>query len=280
MAARTPAGELMDALAALEIGTASDIAAARRLARIEATEAAQALRSLIGHAKRSTRAGHALAVAARALELASEDDLPPEQRGRICQAAVDAGLVEVAALFVRDRPAREVDPRLCEAPDPVVGHLTLGHKKMLARRADGDRIARFAMESDPRVIRELLINPRLTEERVVRIASRRPACVPVLFEIWRSTRWCTRTGVRKALAMNPYTPPSVSLKIVPHLSADDLDAVTHDAALHARVRALASRLLEDTSGRLRSRRPLDQAAEEIAEGGDTAGQDDQAEEDD
>ena len=209
---------------------------------MDPVEAAHALEVMVRRAKQSATAGKALVLASRALSFGPDAVFPPEQRGRIYEAAAEFSLPAVAALFVRDEPALRVDPDLVEQPDPVIGHLTLGHKKMLGRRVDADRIARFAMEPDPRVIRELLLNPRLTEDLVVRIAARRPARVPVLLEIWRSRRWCVRREVRRALAMNPYTPPEVGLKILPHLPRADLVAIAGDGALHESVRALALRL--------------------------------------
>jgi hypothetical protein len=276
---RDAAQQLIALLSSLEVGAAADVAAARHLGRLDPVEATYALRVLVARAKGSVRAGHALFVATRALAFGPDSEFSPEQRGLIYQSAVELDVPEVAALFVRDAPSREVDPDLVDQPDPVIGHLTLGHKKMLARKVDSDRIARFAMEPDPRVIRELLFNPRLTEDMVVRIAARRPARVPVLMEIWRSIRWAVRQRVRMALAMNPYTPPEVALKILPQLGRADLEAVAQDGALHQSVQQLAQRLAPKARPSRSLRRPLDQPAQEVAQEGDPAGDHDQGQHD-
>jgi hypothetical protein len=104
---------------------------------------------LVAQSKASARAGKALVLATRALSWGPDEHFSPEARGRVFDAATEFGVSEVAALFARSAPALEVDPGLVDQPDPVIGHYTLGHKKMLARRVDGDRIARFAMEPDP-----------------------------------------------------------------------------------------------------------------------------------
>ncbi|MBI5548065.1 MAG: hypothetical protein HY901_29650 [Deltaproteobacteria bacterium] len=269
MPARNLADQLTELLASLEVGPAADSAAARALARLEPAEAVYVLKVLVERAKGSHRVGHALVIASRALCFGPDADLSPEQRSRIYQAATDFTVPEVAALFIRDAPALQIDPGLVDQPDPVIGHLTLGHKKMLARKVDADRIGRFALEPDSRVIRELLLNPRLTEDMVLRIVSRRPARVPVLMEIWRSTRWSVRRRVRQALAMNPYTPPEVALKVLPQLTREDLSAIASDGALHPSVRALAARLCRPG---LRAGRALDEPAEQVADGGEAAGQ--------
>lgn len=278
MASRDVADPLTALLSGLEVGTAADVAAARALSRLDPVEAVHALRVLVQGAKRSPRAGKALVLATRALAFGPDEVLSPEQRGRIYDAAVEFAVPEVSALFLREAPSLEVDPGLVDRPDPVIGHLTLGHKKMLARKIGGDRLARFAMEPDACVIRELLLNPRLTEEGVVRIAARRPARVAVLMEIWRSRRWCVRREVRRALAMNPYCPPEVGLKLLPHLERADLLAIAGDGTLHASLRVLAARLAE--GGRALGAGPaLDHPAEQVAEPGQPAGERDQRQHD-
>lgn len=273
-ASRDVADRLIDLFASIEVGSAADVAAARALARLDPVEATYALRVLVGRATQTAAAGKALVLASRALCFGPDEVFSPEQRGRIYEAATEFAVPEVAALFVRDAPSLAVDPDLVAQPDPVIGHLTLGHKKMLARKVDGERIARFAMEPDARVIRELLFNPRLTEDLVVRIAARRPARVPVLQEIWRSTRWCVRRQVRRALAMNPYTPPEIALKILPQLERSDLLAISGDGTLHAGVRELAARLARTRRAAKRSGvgRALDHPAQEVAQPGEAAGE--------
>lgn len=241
MSAYDQVRQLVAHLASLEAGLASEGAAARELAAMDPVEAAHALKVLSEQARESQSAGHALALASRALMFGSEADLPYSHRGRIYDAAVEFGLSEVAAFFVTGKDA---DPEQAgqEYVDPTLAHLTLGHKKTLARQADPDKIARLALESDPRVVRELLFNPRMTEPMVVRIVARRPSRPETLMEVWRSPRWSVRTGVRRALALNPYTPPEITLKILPHLLTADLAVIAQDRALHPSVREVAQKL--------------------------------------
>ena len=243
------ADQLVSHLSSLELGPASDVAAAREIAAIDPVEAAHALKVLVERAKSSPQAGHALAAASRALMFGSAADLPFSHRGRIYDAAAEFGLPEVAALFVTDAAAKTLDPSAILPVDPKLSEMTLGHKKSLARQADPMRMARLAVEGDARVIRELLLNPKLTEGVVIRMAARRPAKVDTLLEIWRSPKWSVRASVRKALAMNPYTPPDVSLKILPHLLQCDLKMISLDHALHVTVRELARKLSKRTHPR-------------------------------
>ena len=87
---------------------------------------------------------------------------------------------------------------------------TLGERKQLARGVDRDQLARLATDLDPAVVRALLQNPRCTEREVLIAAARRPARAAVLEEIFRSARWAQNRRVRRALALNPYSPPALA----------------------------------------------------------------------
>src|SRR5262249_20234378 len=96
-------------------------------------------------------------------------------------------------------------PAQREAPDPEAprDELSPGHRRTPARTATADRLGRLGADQDPRVTKELLKNPRLTEREVLRLASGRPAQPEVLAAIADSPRWIKRVAVKSALARNP-----------------------------------------------------------------------------
>jgi hypothetical protein len=148
----------------------------------------------------------------------------------------------VAALLVAPRPRRAWREPFDKA-DPRLAHLTLGHKKAMARaQRDPDLLARLAAEGDPVVVRELLRNPQLTEPFVVRIAARRPCRPGTLRCILESRRWRTRPAVALALVRNPYVETELALKLLPSLGASELRDVSRDGVLHPLVRAVAARI--------------------------------------
>jgi hypothetical protein len=104
-------------------------------------------------------------------------------------------------------------------------------------------LARLVTVSNPSVVRNALLNPRLTEALVVRMAARRPARPEPLVEIWKSSRWSSRQAVRRALVFNPYLPPEVGVKIVPLLNGSDLSELAGDTSVHPSLREQAARLL-------------------------------------
>jgi len=214
-------------------------AAARALARGPSEEAVH----LLSEALALSGEGEAgLAAALCEALLTPGPELDYERLASIYAAAVAGGHGEVRGLLVAPGPRRLFEePR--DRADPKLAHLTLGHKKTLARRhRDPDLLARLAAEGEPSVVRELLHNPRLTEELVVRIAARRPCRPETLRHLHDDARWRARPAVARAIAMNPFADPELVTKLLPRLAANELAAIESDASLHLLVRSLAARL--------------------------------------
>jgi len=232
-------------LSALEEGPIRTRAAARALASEGAAGAAQRLADAVALAGEGEVA---LAAALGDALLRPGPELVYEQVAALYAAAVAGGHETVRSLLVAPPPQRTYrEPR--DRADPGAGHLTLGHKKALARGdRDPDLLARLAAEGEPVVVRELLKNPRLTEELVVRIAARRPCRPETLRCIHDDRRWRTRQAVVRAIALNPFAEPELVAKLLPRLGTRDLDAMAADGSLHALVRALASRLVAGRAG--------------------------------
>lgn len=153
-------------------------------------------------------------------------------------------LESVADLFETAPARKEFDEGAAAKADSRVLTQSLGHLKQQARLTrDPDVLARLVTVSNPSVVRNALLNPRLTEALVVRMAARRPARPEPLVEIWKSPRWSSRHGVRRALVFNPYLPPEVGVKIVPLLNGADLTELAGDTSVHPSLREQAARLL-------------------------------------
>jgi hypothetical protein len=137
------------------------------------------------------------------------------------------------------------DPNKIRSPDYGKGRpLTLGERKSLARRPDRDTLARVLLDPHPEVIRRLLANPRLTEDDVVGLASKRPNRPDVIAEIARSEKWMHRARVRLSLVLNPSTPPEISAPIASLLMRQELKLVAESTAVPRLVRALCREHLE------------------------------------
>jgi hypothetical protein len=157
---------------------------------------------------------------------------------------------EVTLVFAEGEAVMSYEADAAARADAKLFTLPLGVLKSRARLTKNpDELSRFAIASNPAVIREVLRNARLTEELVVRIASRRPARPEPLIEIWKSPRWNNRPAVRKALVFNPYLPPETGVKIVPLLGPADLRELSTDGKVHLSVRELAARLSASAESR-------------------------------
>jgi len=129
--------------------------------------------------------------------------------------------------------------------------LTLGERRSLAAGWDRGMLQRLLSDLDPLVIERLLVNPRLREEDVIELASRRPNRGEVLRQILDSPRWGCQYGVQVALVLNPHTPLAIALALLSQLRPVDLRVVASNHKLDERVRAGAEALLRSGSARVR-----------------------------
>jgi len=217
-------------------------AAARVLGGLSETEATQLLSEVFRlAAERDAEALLAAQAFVRALE--EDRDVIPHLDSLQRVAALH-GQADVELVFAEGEAVREYHVDAAARADARLFTLPLGVLKSRARLTKNpDELARLAVASHPAVVREVLRNPRLTEDLVVRIAARRPARPEPLVEIWRSTRWSVRPAVRRALAFNPYLPPEVGVKVVPLLPRPELELLKDSAGLHVSLRELAVTLL-------------------------------------
>jgi hypothetical protein len=118
----------------------------------------------------------------------------------------------------------------------------VGFRISLARRPGRRVLDRLLFDPDPRVVRTILGNPRLTEADVVKLAASRRAGPEVLETIAQDDRWIVRYPVKVALANNPTTPARVVLGLLPYLLQQDLRAVAAGSPRQA-VREQATVLL-------------------------------------
>ena len=238
--------QLARQLAALEDLELRARRAAEALAAVPPAQAVELLAGLVRAAeRRSDPSSAALEGVLRGLRVV----IAAEARAAIRDAAEAAAALEVLALVTAAEAARSFDHDREQWVDREMRARTLGMRKQLARTHDRDLLMRLATDQDPAVLRNLLANPRLTEREVLVSASRRPARAAVLEEIFLSRRWAQNRRVRRALSLNPYTPPALAVSALALLTAPDLREVVADTHLAPEVRGQARRLLARRLGR-------------------------------
>jgi hypothetical protein len=174
-------------------------------------------------------------------EVLTSQRLPYKEVVALYKAAAQLDLVSVQRLILAPPAAMAHSPRTAQrAPD---GADTLGMRTWRARTGAPADIDRLLRDPDPRVVRNLLQNPRLTEKQVLRLVTRRPIQSVVLEEVALSGRWNRRTAVRRALVFNPYTPTHIALRMLPLLSRGDLQALASNGWVHEEVARQAEAFL-------------------------------------
>ncbi len=166
---------------------------------------------------------------------------PPAATDRLRGLAQVTGRAGVLALFVDAPPAQVAEPAELRAPplDPE-REVTLGERRWKARSNDRSLLERLLLDQDPVVIEHLLQNPRVVEQDVLKIASRRPNGAEVLRRLFRHPRWGRRRAVQWALVLNPYTPVDVGRALVGLLDREHLRRLAAEPSVHDEVRSLAA----------------------------------------
>ncbi len=157
--------------------------------------------------------------------------------------------IDVMVLLRSDHEREDQMEFMPEGFRARLGALTLGERRQLSRRQKRRNLEFLLFDSDPRVIKELLNNPRLLERDVIRIAARHQAPPAVLEEVSKSEKWIQRPGVRKALIFNPKTPVAYALTLAYHLTTTELRFLL-------RVGSSRKELLDVARKRLNERKAL------------------------
>lgn len=213
-------------------------------AELESQEAAQLVPVLVEIVRRGRSAGPPFEAALLALVGALSAGLVGYERvGQLYSEARAAGAVELTELFLSPAPERapDIEPMgLLQRRGRV---LTVGERMQAARNTTRTEMDRLLRDHEPRVIRNLLWNPRLVERDVVLLAARRPTSGSIQREIFASAKWICRLGVRRALLRNPYTPTDLSFRLLGLVPRPDVVEVAAALDLPQPLREAAARRL-------------------------------------
>jgi hypothetical protein len=166
---------------------------------------------------------------------------------RLRQHAHERHLLALSRMLRRAPSLEHSERPIGELPVPDYGagrELTLGERKSLARSPSRQSFEKLLSDPHPQVIRQLLLNPRLTEDDVVRLAARRPARVEVIEAIAHNSRWLSRARVRLTILLNPGSPPAVAMPLLAVCTRGELLEIVHGADASMVLRATAQELLQ------------------------------------
>lgn len=124
----------------------------------------------------------------------------------------------------------------------MIQKLTLGEKITVARLCSRELIPDMLPDADIKVFEALLVNPRMTEEILVGLVSRDEATLDQLSMLSDHSKWATRYPIRRALVLNPRTPPAIAASILRHLRRDDLQFLARRSETSTYLRRCIERL--------------------------------------
>ncbi len=175
--------------------------------------------------------------------------LGEEKFGSIYHASVKMGLRKVSRLFT-DLPPRKTGVAGYEKEEEAkMEFITLGQRRMMSKSNVKDTIDRLLSDPDVMVVENLLNNPRITEKEVLKIASKRPNSALILKLVSTHRVWSKRYEVKKAIILNPYTPPRISVALLDMMLTQDLKLIADDKTIHSQVRLSAKDLLNEREGK-------------------------------
>ncbi len=166
---------------------------------------------------------------------------------RLREEAAGRHLLGLGRLLRPGPPSSVLDRPPTDLPVPDYGtgrELTLGERRSLARRPNRRAFDKLLSDPHPLVIRQLLVNPRLTEDDVIRLVTRRPARIDVLREVAKHTRWLARRRVRLSIVLNPGSPPEIAIPLLSVCTRTDLIDAIKSTETSMVLRGTAVELLE------------------------------------
>ncbi|HMJ11523.1 MAG TPA: hypothetical protein VK524_08940 [Polyangiaceae bacterium] len=201
-------------------------------------DVADACRLLNELCEESERADPAAREAQLALALAFVS-LPADELDGIYKHARAARLFSLERML---RRSPSVLPAPSDTPIPDYGagrELTVGERRSLARRPNRKSFAKLLGDPHPLVIRQLLQNPRLTEDDVVRLVARRPPRTSVLDELAHAPQWLCRPRVRLAVLFNPGAKSTLTMPLLGACTRTELrEIIASDTPVALRATAL------------------------------------------
>jgi hypothetical protein len=165
--------------------------------------------------------------------------MPAHLLGELYRSAAHIGLHAMRLMLMGGDVAYRVAKEMDFSPDDIYEQLSLGERKARARSYDINVLDRLLYDPNSSVIRILLGNPHMTEEKVIKMVARRPNRTEVLREVGRHSKWLSRARIRKAVVQSPYTPIRISLTLMPLQSPTQLQQMASDKSLHQLVRQAA-----------------------------------------
>lgn len=161
------------------------------------------------------------------------------------QESIDKNLLSLNRMLRSYTSVSAAPETTFRVPDYGVGReLTVGERRSLARQPNRRAFERLLRDPHPLVLRNLLGNPRLTEDDVLRLAAKRPLRESLTHELVQRPQWLLRPRIRLTLLHNPYTSSQLALALLVLCKRDELAEILENTSLHPVLRTAARELLD------------------------------------
>jgi len=119
-------------------------------------------------------------------------------------------------------------------------------KFRLALKADRTTRAILLQDNDPRTLFFLCQNPHVTAPEILRICQDTRLPANAVDCIVRNPQWIGREEIKHALVMNPKTPITTALRLLPLLQRNHLRTIAKSQAVRQRIKHAALKLVIDS----------------------------------
>src|SRR5256885_4819018 len=126
--------------------------------------------------------------------------------------------------------------------------ISMGEKLSLAHRAS-ERIARaLLLDSETRIVRAALENPRLTDASLIKALMRRNSSSAFVEAVCRHSKWSPRREIRMALLRNEKTPLARALEFARSLPVGLVREILQESRLPTNIKSCVLKDLTHRSG--------------------------------
>lgn len=181
--------------------------------------------------------------------LSPEDD----ESSNVLDAAVMDTMYEEAAKFSEEQekrrdPKNKVKDVVEEVEAPKIRDMTIPMKIRLAILGNSFDRGVLVRDAKKMVAMAAIKSPGVTDSEAAKYASNHSLCDDVIVYIANKGEWVKQYGTKLSLVNNPKTPLPLAMRLMTHLRAKDIRAVSRSKGIPSALATQAKRLLHTKSG--------------------------------
>ena len=179
---------------------------------------------------------------------------PDEQEpANVLEAAVMDSMYEDAVKYSEEKekrrdPTNKVKDVVEEVEAPKIRDMTIPMKIRLAILGNSFDRGVLVRDAKKMVAMAAIKSPGVTDSEAAKYASNHSLCDDVIIYIANKGEWVKQYGTKLSLVNNPKTPLPLAMRLMTHLRAKDIRAVSRSKGIPSALATQAKRLLHTKSG--------------------------------